>query len=151
MLKVAAVIIPLLASSLVSFAQQALTPPDAFTRFESVKPGQGVVKITQDVNIRNLVNLHASQLRKMNGIKGYRICIYLGSGQEANKKADQERAKFISLYEDAKSYKRFEYPYFKVYVGDFRTKSEALKFLKKIEGNYSDEAFIREDIISFPD
>lgn len=151
MLKVAAVALSFLISTAISGALRAQVPPDVFTRFESVKPGQGAVKITQDVNIRNLVNLHASQQRKMNGIKGYRICIYLESGQEANKKADQERAKFISLYEDVKSYKRFEYPYFKVYVGDFRTKSEALRFLKRIESNYSDEAFIREDIIAFPD
>jgi len=151
MLKVAAVTLSLLLSAAISGALRAQAPSDVFTRFESGKPGQGTVKITQDVNIRNLVNLHASQQRKMNGIKGYRICIYLGSGQEANKKADQERAKFISRYEDVKSYKRFEYPYFKVYVGDFRTKSEALRFLKKIERNYSDEAFIREDIIAFPD
>jgi hypothetical protein len=74
----------------------------------------------------------------------------MGSGQEANKQADQSRARFISRYEEVKSYKKFEYPYFKVYVGDFRTKSEALRFLKKIENDYPN-AFIREDIVSFPD
>jgi hypothetical protein len=97
-----------------------------------------------------MVNLHLSQQKKINGIRGYRICIYLDSGQEANKKADQERAKFISRFEDAKSYKKFEYPYFKVYVGDFRTKSEAWMFLKLMENDYPD-AFIREDIVAFPD
>lgn len=128
----------------------AQSAPDIFQEVEAAKTGQGQVKITQDNNIRNLVSLHLSQQKRMNGIRGYRIAIYMGSGQEANKQADQSRARFISKYEEIKSHKKFEYPYFKVYVGDFRTKSEALRFLKKIEGDYPD-AFIREDIILFPD
>jgi len=131
-------------------AGQAQPVPDIFEKLETVKPGQGPVVISQDNNIRNLVNLHLSQQKKMNGIRGYRISIYMGSGQEANKQADQSRARFISKYEEIKSYKKFEYPYFKVYVGDFRTKSEAMRLLKRIEQDYPD-AFIREDIITFPD
>jgi len=123
---------------------------DVFARLEVRKPGTGTVRITQDVNIRNLVNLHVSQQRKINGIKGYRILIYMGSGQDARKEADQARAGFIRLFEDVSSYIRFEYPYFKVYVGDYRTKSDALRFLKQIENIYPD-AFIRDDIVAFPD
>jgi hypothetical protein len=148
--KAAALMILLLSAAGPAYLQSYAPPPDIFSRLESREPGKGTVRITQDVNIRNLVNMHVSQLRKTNGIKGYRVLIYMGSGQEANKKADQERSRFISLYEEVKSYKRFEYPYFKVYVGDFRTKSEALRFLKHIEHAYPD-AFIREDIVAFPD
>jgi hypothetical protein len=132
------------------FHGSAQSYPDIFQQLTTTTPGQGTVEITQDNAIKNLVDLHLSQLRRMNGIRGYRIAIYMGSGQEANKAADASRAKFISRYEEVKSYKKFEYPYFKVYVGDFRTKSEALKFLKQIENEYPD-AFIREDNISFPD
>ena len=131
-------------------SQPAQLPPDIFAQIESKKPGQGSVTIRQDIQIRNLVNMHLSQQKRMNGIRGYRIAIYIGSGQESNKQADQSRARFISKYEEVKSYKKFEYPSYKVYVGDFRTKSEALRFLKRIETDYPD-AFIREDIVSFPD
>jgi hypothetical protein len=128
----------------------AQTTPDIFHQLESARPEQGTVKISQENAIRNLVNLHIQQQGRLNGIRGYRIAIYRGSGQEANKQSDQVRALFISRHEEVKSYKKFELPFFKVYVGDFRTKSEALRFLKKIEPEYPD-AFIREDIISFPD
>jgi len=128
----------------------AQTTSDIFVQLESVEPGQGNIKLTQDQAIRNLVNQHLAQQKRINGVRGFRISIYMGSGQEANKQADQWRTRFISKYEEVKSYKKFEYPYFKVYVGDFRTKSEALRFLKRIENDYPD-AFIREDIISFPD
>jgi len=150
MLNKAAVVIFLLVAAIRPGDLRAQPTTDVFTRLESKKPGQGTVHITQDPNIRNLVNLHVTQQKKLNGIRGYRIHIYMGSGQEANKQADFERAKFMSRYEDVKSYKRFEYPYFKVYAGDFRTKSEALRFLMHIEKDYPD-AFIREDIVAFPD
>jgi len=128
----------------------AQIPVDIFANLESKKYGQGTVKIIQDEKIRGLVSVHLFTQAKMNGIMGYRISIYSNSGQEANKEADLTRAKFISRYEDVKSHKQFEYPFYKVYVGDFRTKSEALKFLKKIEYDFPN-AFIRRDMISFPD
>jgi hypothetical protein len=140
----------LLLSVLLSLNLTAQTTPDIFQQIITSKQGQGKVKISQDNAIKNLVELHLSQQRKLNGVRGYRIAIYMGSGQEANKAADQSRAHFISRHEDVKSYKQFEYPYFKVYVGDFRIKSDALRFLKQIENEYPD-AFIREDMISFPD
>jgi hypothetical protein len=148
--KMVAVVLFLLLAVMIPGSLPAQSTPDVFGRLESRKPGAGTVRITQDVNIRNLVNLHVSHQRKMNGIKGYRILIYMGSGQEARKEADQARAGFIRLFEGVTSYIRFEYPYFKVYVGDFRTKSEALRFLKQIENIYPD-AFIRDDIVAFPD
>jgi hypothetical protein len=150
MVKKAGITIFLLIIAAFSGILPAQTPADIFSRLESKKTGEGLVKIIQDAEIRNFVNLHLSHLKKINGIRGYRISIYFGSGQEAKKNADLSRARFISKYEDVKCYKQFEYPYFKVYVGDFRTKSEALRFQKIIENDYPD-AFIREDIISFPD
>lgn len=140
----------LLTLAALSVNLSAQIPVDIFSRLESMKPGQGTVKIYQDEKIRGLVNVHLFTQAKMNGIMGYRISIYSNSGQEANREADLTRAKFISRYEDVKSHKLFEYPFYKVYVGDFRTKSEALKFLKKIEYDFPN-AFIRRDMISFPD
>jgi hypothetical protein len=128
----------------------AQIPVDIFASLESRKTGQGTVKIYQDEKIRGLVSVHLFTQAKMNGIMGYRISIFSNSGQEANREADLTRAKFISRYEDVKSHKLFEYPFYKVYVGDFRTKSEALKFLKMIEYDFPN-AFIRRDMISFPD
>ena len=63
----------------------AQTTSDIFAQLESVKPGQGNIKVTQDQAIRNLVNQHLAQQKRINGIRGFRISIYMGSGQEANK------------------------------------------------------------------
>lgn len=124
---------------------------DIFTRLQEVNYGQGKVQIKQDAAISNLVSLHVSLMKDLKGVKGYRVCIYYNSGQEARSRADQERAKFMSRYEDVTSDKVFESPFWKVYVGSFRTKSEALKFLERIRYDYPN-AFIRDNItVSFPE
>lgn len=130
---------------------KAQVPPDIFARLQSVNPGNGIVQIKQNNDITNMINLHVSLMRNLKGIKGYRVCIYYNSGQEARVGADQERARFISRYEDISSNKVFESPFWKVYVGDFRTKSEALQFLQKIRFDYPN-AFIRDNItVEFPE
>jgi SPOR domain len=121
---------------------------DIFTYFRSPgKPGKLI--IIQDAAIQARVNVYVSQQAKLNGIRGFRISIYFGSGQDSKKTAELTRANFVTRYPGVNCHTKFEYPYFKVYVGDFRTRSEALKFLKEIEYNYPD-AFIREDIVEFP-
>jgi hypothetical protein len=127
---------------------QAQSPSDVFAYFKA-SGKHGRIEIIQDQAIQSRVNVHLSQQAKLNGIKGYRISIYFGSGQDSKKAAELTRANFVTRYSDVNCHTKFEYPYFKVYVGDFRTRSEALKFLKQIEFNYPD-AFIREDIIDFP-
>ena len=126
-------------------------PSDIFLRLQAKVPGEGSIQIKQHDDIASLVNLHVSLMRNLRGIKGYRVCIYYNSGQEARGRSDQERAKFISRYEDISSDKVFESPFWKVYVGNFRTKSEALKFLERIRFDYPN-AFIRDNItVDFPE
>ena len=141
----------LLLTALLVMSTKAQPPADIFARLQSGQPGQGSVQIKQHQDITSMVNLHISLMRSLRGIKGYRVCIYYNSGQEARSRSDQERAKFISRYEDIKSDKVFESPFWKVYVGNFRSKSEALKFLERIRVDYPN-AFIRENItVEFPD
>ena len=135
---------------LLTVSSRAQVPLSVFASLQTRKPGQGTVQIKQSPDITNMINLHLSLMQSQKGVRGYRVCIYYNSGQEANKGADQERAKFISRYEDVKSYKVLESPFFKVYVGDFRTKSEALKFLERIRYDYPN-AFIRDNVtVAFP-
>ena len=135
--------------SCILFPAGAQTPAaDIFSYFRAPgKPGKLV--IVQDAAIQARVNVYLSQQARLNGIRGYRISIYFGSGQDSKKTAELTRANFVNRYPNVNCHTKWEYPYFKVYVGDFRTRSEALKFLKEIEYNYPD-AFIREDIVEFP-
>lgn len=105
------------------------------------------VKINQSESIKEVLFLHLEAQRKSNQKNGYRICIFADSGQEANRKAEDVRSFFMSRYRDTRPYKIFNYPFYRVYVGDFKTKSEAMKFLKTLERNFPN-AYIVYDVIS---
>ena len=84
------------------------------------------------------------------GIPGYRIRIYSGSGVGSKNEQQQVRARFLSLYPGLDAYNRYDEPYFKIYVGDCRTKSEALKLQDRIGKDFPN-SFIMEDFINLHD
>ena len=125
-------------------------PVNIFKKLNQHRPNRGEVKIIQDSSILAFMNYQLESSRKLNGIKGYRISIFRDTGQDAREKCMEVRSRFKSKYDNIPFYEEFIYPYYKLYVGDFRTESEALKFLKIIEIDFPD-AFIVRDIISFPE
>ena len=57
--------------------------------------------------------------------------------------------RFEAKYHDIKAYRTYVNPYFKVTVGDFRTKSEAMGFLSRIVTEFP-SAFVVKESIEFP-
>lgn len=76
-------------------------------------------------------------------IKGYRVQIHFGA--ERNK-AMQVKSKFLARYQDMRAYDPFDAPYFKIRVGDFRTKLEAYKFLKEVQADFPGSFIVADDI-----
>lgn len=84
--------------------------------------------------------------KKNSGIPGWRIRIYSESGVGAKEEQQRIKARFLTLYPDVDAYYTYDEPYFKVYVGDCRTMSEALKLLDRIKREFPNP-IIREDYI----
>jgi len=122
---------------------------DVFQCLTATTSGIGKLKIVQDDKLKMQVLKHVEWHRTQKGMMGYRIRIFSDSGQPANKKASGERARFIKLFPDTESYLQFDTPNYKVYVGDFRTKSDAYAFLVKIKTEFP-KAFLVEQKINFP-
>lgn len=89
---------------------------------------------------------------KLNGLKGFRIQIYSSSNRNAREESGKVRAEFISKFpQELTSYASFAEPgYYKIRVGDFRTKAEGTKYLLMIRKVFPD-AYLVPDVISFPD
>jgi len=83
---------------------------------------------------------------KSSGIPGYRIRIFSESGIGAKKDQQQVRARFLSLYPGQDAYNRYTEPFFKVYVGDCRTKSEALKLNDIIKRDFPNPIIVPDFI-----
>jgi hypothetical protein len=109
----------------------------------------GKVTIKQDNDIVKLIDKHLYEESKRKGITGYRIRIYSNSGKQAYTDGPRIQAEFVSNHEGIRTYYIFDSPFYLLYVGDYRTHSNAMKFLKSIENVYPD-AFIVRTKINYP-
>lgn len=114
-----------------------------------VQKGPGKVNIVQDNQITKVIDNHLYNEGKNKGIAGYRIRIYSNSGKQAFSDGPRTQAEFESRYVGVRTHYIFDSPFHRVYVGDFRTHSEAMKFLKEIE-IYFPDAFIVRSRINYP-
>ena len=57
--------------------------------------------------------------------------------------------KFVNMFHDVSAYRTYTNPYFKVTVGDCRTKSEAMALLARIKGAFP-SAFVVKENINYP-
>ncbi len=111
----------------------------------------GRVEINQDIRVDSLLSRHIMANAETDGINGYRIQIYRGSGRNAREDANETKAEFISGFPGIQSYLRFDPPnYFKVRVGDYRTKHDAYPDFKMVKRKFPN-AYIVTDIITYPD
>jgi len=126
-------------------AQTQTTQPDLLHKLQTKDPYTGgVVEIIQDPMITTALEDHLNELKNQNGIPGWRILIFSSSDQTGRDESTKARARFILLYPEIASYWSYESPDYKVYVGDFRTKSEALKVLNNIKKLAKHSGFIQE-------
>ena len=109
----------------------------------------GEIKVIQDPRIDSLLQMHIKLNEKNPHIEGWRINIFFESGNNSKKMAVDAKAKFVQSFADVPCYVVFQEPYYKVRVGDYRTKMEAENFLKEIVAEYPN-AFVVADEINFP-
>ncbi len=128
----------------------ALYPQSSSNNYNTAEETyNGKLIINQDVRLNELLQRHIEINKKTEGIPGFRIRIFSQSGQSARANAIDVQAGFFGRYPDIGTYLDYDPPNFKVYAGDFRTRSEALRMQKKIRLNYPN-SFIISTRINFP-
>ena len=109
----------------------------------------GKIKINQQSQITGLLKMHITNNRVQNGIPGYRIRIFSQSGLPARSNANNTRTEFMKNFPEIEAYMVYNEPNFQILVGDFRTKTEALKEYKRIIRSFPN-AFIISETIKIP-
>lgn len=105
--------------------------------------------VIQDSRIDSLVVRHVETNKRKNGIEGYRLEIFFSSDFKAREKAQEVKTEFLKRFPNMEAYIQFQSPNFRVRVGNFRTKSEALQAQDKMKMYYPN-AFRVDDIIQYP-
>lgn len=110
--------------------------------------GNADVEIYQSQEVANSLRkqIQTNPKRVMNG---YRVRIFFDNRQTARIESEEMLKTFESMYHDVKAYRTYVNPYFKVTVGDFRTKSEAMELLSRIKRDFP-SAFVVKENIEFP-
>ncbi|AGY52911.1 Sporulation Domain-Containing Protein [Bacteroidales bacterium CF] len=106
------------------------------------------VTINQSSSIESLLQRHITNSAGRK-ITGYRVRIFFDNKQDARTRSMEVAGQFASQFPEIRVYSTYEKPFFKVTVGDFRTKSEAMQLLKKIEGEYR-SVFLVKETINYP-
>lgn len=79
-------------------------------------------------------------------ITGYRVRIFFDNSQEARVRSEAVAREFAAEHPDVKVYRSHINPYFKVTVGDFRSRIEAMAFAKTISDKYPSVFLVKENI-----
>ena len=74
---------------------------------------------------------------------GYRIQIYSGNKRQP---ANEARSIFLRIYSKKKAHLNYKQPYYKIRVGDFRTKLEALKFKNELLKHFPNCYIVSDEI-----
>ena len=110
--------------------------------------GKADVEIYQSQDVANALRKQVESNPKRS-MSGYRVRIFFDNKQSARVESEETIKKFESMYHDVKAYRTYANPYFKVTVGDFRTKSEAMELLSRIKREFP-SAFVVKENIEFP-
>ncbi len=78
--------------------------------------------------------------------QGYRVRIYFDNSQNARMVSEQIADTFAVHYPDVPVYRIYDNPYFKVTVGEFRSKSDAMRFLEAIRPEYPTVFLVKETL-----
>lgn len=104
--------------------------------------------IQQDEKVDEVLKAFREHNRR-SGINGFRVQIYTDSGNRSKLRTDRVKAEFDAKYPQIRSYISYDEPYYKLRVGDFRTRLDAQRFLNEISSTYL-SAILVVDRINFP-
>jgi hypothetical protein len=143
-------------SALIVCSQTIISSSDLFKK-KTDDPRAGQLNIIQDPALDTLMSRYilANEIQEQkngySGIEGFRIQIYNSSDRNAREESAKVQAEFMSQFPDIKSDLKFAEPgYYKVRVGNFRSRTEATRLYLIISKKFPNADLV-PDIISLPD
>ena len=106
--------------------------------------GSGVT-VNQSRTMRSAFDSYVSN-NAAKKLTGYRIRVYFDNGQNARSRSEAIARSVSNAFPGIGVYRTFESPNYKVSVGDFRTKDEALKVFHTLKATYPTALLLKETI-----
>lgn len=109
----------------------------------------GSVHVIADSEFHSVLNKKLTHDVYNSGYMGHRIQIYFDAGNNSKQGAYNVAELFYKQYPDIPVYVTFKEPYYRVRVGDFRTKLDADKLLNSINKTFKGAFWVKEFISIF--
>lgn len=104
-----------------------------------------IVNVSQPENVKTAVQQKIAS-NSIGEIQGYRIRIFFSNAQNAREASLSSQSRFENKYPEHRTYRTYVMPNFKVTVGDFRNKSDALKLLNEVKKDFPSSFIVKENI-----
>jgi hypothetical protein len=111
-----------------------------------LKAQNGMVEVKAEPGVDSLITLHVAHNQNYPYVQGYRIQLFKDSGNDALNAAHKIMDEFNEMFPEINAYLSFQEPYYRVRVGDFRTRLEALGKLEEIKKKYRNVWIIKDKI-----
>lgn len=109
---------------------------------------RGSLNVEQDSRIEKLIKKQQSLYNLDSTMSGYRVQIFMEIGNDAVRHAEAVKKQFTNAFPEIPVYLSYEQPYYRLRVGNFRSRIEAEKYLRLIKPQFN-LAFVTADNI-FP-
>ncbi len=113
--------------------------------FTLMGPG---VRVDQSAEVRQAMAQYVNK-NATKSISGYRIRVYYDNSPQARTRSESIENALTAQYPEHKVYRSFESPNYKVLIGNFRSKDEALRIFNALKKTYP-TAYIIKDNIEYP-
>jgi hypothetical protein len=128
-------------------------PPldDIFSTIQDNSQG-GTINLYQNPSINVLID-KSIRISEKEGLSGYRIQIFSGTGTPARDKAFGIKKEFLEVFPEINEnliYIDYQSPYFKVSIGDYRNRNEAFEYYHSIKKKFPG-SYIVKSKINFPE
>ena len=80
-------------------------------------------------------------------LDGFRIQIYSGSGIKSKDEATAAQSRFMRLFPEQKVYVIYNAPFWRVRVGDYRSRSEAMTLLNTVKQSFGGSYIVRDNTV----
>jgi hypothetical protein len=111
----------------------------------------GEVFLIQDAAISNMLRRHALLNSEVTHIQGYRLQVFFSSTRTARQEAQNIKKNFENSTHNVAVYIEYNAPYWKVKIGDFVNKSDALRLKNELAIDFPNAWVIKEAILEKPD
>lgn len=98
-------------------------------------------------SLDSVINYSARMNYAQATLEGFRVQIYSGSGVTSKDEAMLAQQKFITMYPNERVYVIYNAPFWRVRIGDYRSRSEALPMLVKLRGTFAGSYIVRDNTV----